>query len=120
MGYVFIFGAVMYTVYGNLVLKWKVNEAGQPPEELFDKILFLAAIVPNPWILSCFAAGLGAFFCWMAALTKFELNYAYPFMSLSFILVGVSSAFIFGEALTKEKVIGLVLIVAGLIIGSRT
>lgn len=119
MGYVFIFGTVLFTVYGNIVLKWKVAAAGAAPETLPEKILFLLSIVPNPWILSCFAAGFGAFFCWMAALTRFELSYAYPFMSLSFILVAVFSSFFFGEALTSGKIIGLMLIIAGLIAGSR-
>lgn len=119
MGYVFIFGTILFSVYGNLILKWKVSNSGVVPESLPEKILFLISIIPNPWILSCIAAGFGAFFCWMAALTKFELNYAYPFMSLSFILVAVCSSILFGESLTAGKIIGLVLIVSGLIVGSR-
>jgi drug/metabolite transporter (DMT)-like permease len=60
-----------------------------------------------------------AFLCWMAAITKFELSYAYPFMSLSFLLVLILSAILFHEPLTVSKVVGVGLVVAGIIIGSR-
>ena len=52
-------------------------------------------------------------------MTKFELSYAYPFTSLSFVLVLVASALFFREAITVPKVLGLALIVVGIILGSR-
>jgi multidrug transporter EmrE-like cation transporter len=55
----------------------------------------------------------------MAAMTKFELSYAYPFMSLAFVLVLGLSAVFFQEAITMPKVLGLSLIILGIIIGSR-
>jgi multidrug transporter EmrE-like cation transporter len=60
-----------------------------------------------------------AFLCWMAAMTKFELSYAYPFMSLAFVLVLILSAVVFQEAITLPKMVGLALIVAGIIVGSQ-
>jgi multidrug transporter EmrE-like cation transporter len=55
----------------------------------------------------------------MAAMTKFELSYAYPFMSLAFVLVLILSAIIFREPLSVAKVTGLALVVAGIILSSR-
>jgi len=46
----------------------------------------------------------------------FELSYAYPFMSLSLVLVlGLSVPFLH-EAITAPKIIGMTLIIAGIII----
>jgi hypothetical protein len=39
----------------------------------------------------------------VAALTKFELSYAYPFMSLAFVLVLLSSALLFHETVTMPQ-----------------
>lgn len=64
-------------------------------------------------------AGFLAFLCWMAAMTKFELSYAYPFMSLSFLLVLILSAVLFREPMTIAKTVGVTLVVVGLIIASR-
>lgn len=70
----------------------------------------------DPWLLSGFAAAFVASLFWMAAMTRFELSFAYPFMSLSFVLVFFLSVFIFGEAFTWGKVLGLALIIAGIIV----
>lgn len=118
-GFAYILGTVLFTVYGQLVLKWQVGKAGVLPTGSLDKIVFLITLIWNPWILSGLAAGFLAFLCWMAAMTKFELSYAYPFMSLSFLLVLILSAILFHEPLTVSKVVGVGLVVAGIIIGSR-
>lgn len=60
-----------------------------------------------------------AFLCWMAAMTKFELSYAYPFVSASFVLVLILSVVLLRETLTFPKVVGVALIVAGIIVGLR-
>lgn len=52
-------------------------------------------------------------------MTKFPLSYAYPFMSLAFVLVMFLSAFFFNEPVTLAKTLGLALIVTGIIIGSQ-
>jgi len=117
--YFYILGTILFTVYGQLVLKWQISQAGPLPMALMDKIIFLLSQFTNLWILSGFAAAVIAALCWIAALTKFELTYAYPFMSLSFVLVLGLSVPLLHEAITAPKVIGMALIVAGIIIGSQ-
>jgi drug/metabolite transporter (DMT)-like permease len=118
-GFAYILGTVLFTAYGQIVLKWRVTKAGALPAAFSQKIFFLLSMIWDPWVLSGLVAGFFAFLCWMAALTEFELSYAYPFMSLSFLLVLVLSAILFQEPLTVSKVVGVGLIVAGIIIGSR-
>ncbi|WP_382359914.1 EamA family transporter [Lentibacillus kimchii] len=120
MGYVYIFGTIVFTVYGQLVLKWQMDQAGALPAGLWDKLLFLLQQFLNPWIVSGFAAALLAALCWMAAMTKFNISYAYPFMSFSFVLVFLLSAFLFGDPITVQKVLGLALIIAGLVVTSQS
>ncbi len=119
MGYVYIALTVLLTVYGQLVLKWQVLGAGSIPPDGAEKLIFLLRMLLNPWILSGFLAAFLASLAWMAAMTKFELSYAYPFMSLSFVLVMILSALLFGESVTAPKVVGLSLIVVGIIVGSQ-
>ena len=118
-GFAYILGTILCTVYGQIVVKWQVPKAGALPASFSERIAFLLHLFLNPWILSSTAAGFGALLCWLAALTKFELSYAYPFMSLAFVLVLVLSALLFHEALTTAKILGVLLIVAGIIVGSR-
>ncbi len=119
MGYFYIFGCILFTVYGQLILKWRMNIKGQLPDGMQEKVVFMMQLFLDPWLLSGFAAAFVASMFWMAAMTKFELSFAYPFMSLSFVLVFLLSMALFGEAFTWGKLIGLGLVVGGLIISVK-
>jgi multidrug transporter EmrE-like cation transporter len=121
LGYFYIFGTIFFTVYGQIVLKWRINGIGSLPEGgLGDKFVFLLHVLLDPWVFSGFMAAFVASFFWMAAMTKFDISFAYPFMSSAFVLVFALSVVLFDEPVTWQKVIGLLLIVAGIIITSRS
>ncbi|WP_101842825.1 EamA family transporter [Halobacillus sp. Marseille-P3879] len=116
MGYAYIFGTIFFTVYGQLILKWKIDQYGGLPELWKDKVLFLLQLLFNPFILSGFLSAFIASLFWMAAMTKFDISYAYPFMSLSFVLVFLLSVLLFGEPISMKKFMGVSLIVIGIIV----
>lgn len=119
MSYFYVACTVLLTVYGQVVIKWQVLAAGALPELPGEKLLFLARLLINPWILSALAAALAAAVTWMAAMTKLDLSHAYPFLSSVFVLVPLASVLLFNEPVTTPKVIGLALIVSGIIFGSQ-
>jgi len=119
MGYVYILLTVLLTAYGQVVLKWRMNTLGELPAPLAEKFWFLFKTIFDPFVFSSFFAAFLASLTWMAALSKFALSFAYPFMSLAFLVVLVCSYFFLHESITLPKVIGMALIVAGLIIASR-
>ena len=118
-GHAYILLTIAFTVYGQLVLKWQIGQAGQLPADAAGKIAFLLRQFLNPWILSGFAAALIASLAWMAAMTRFEINYAYPFMSLAFVVVMGFSVLFLGEQLSAQRVAGTLLVVAGLVVITR-
>ena len=121
MGYFYIFSTIFFTVYGQLILKWRMSTIGIIlPNEFLDKIIFLFKLVFDPFIFSGFASAFIASFFWMAAMTKFELSYAYPFMSGAFVLVFILSVLFFNEVVTWQKILGLTFIVIGIIITSKS
>lgn len=114
-----VFMTIFLTVYGQIVIKWQVAAYGKPPTNFNEKMLFLLQLLLNPWVLSGLLAAFGASLSWMLAMSKLDLNYAYPFVSLSFILIILSGAFFFNESLSMWKIVGAILIVAGVTVGSR-
>ena len=119
MNYLYIILTILFTVYGQVVVKWQVLNAGKFPDSPADKFSYLLQLILNPWIISSFFAAFLAAVSWMAAMTKFELSYAYPFMSASFVLVFICSGYLFHEQITAQKVAGLALIIIGIITASR-
>ena len=117
MAWIAVAFTIVATVYGQLVLKWQVEQAGPLPAD--DRLLFLAKLLIQPWVISTFvAAGLAAF-AWIRALSELALGRAYPFVGLTFIATLLGSAAFFEEELTAPKVIGTVVIVAGIAIASQ-
>ena len=118
-GFAFVLGTIFFTVYGQLIVKWQVSKAGAMPALLSQKAWFMVGLLLNPWVISGMAAGFAALVCWLAAMTKFELSYAYPFMSLAFVLVLILSAIFFNEAITAPKAVGVLLVMIGIAVASR-
>ena len=120
MAHLYIIGTIIFTVYGQLIIKWRIAYYGSLPDHLLEKIFFLTRVVCDPFILSGFAAAFIAALCWIATMTKFDLSYAYPFIvSIPLTFVIFLSAFFFQEPITLPKIIGLVLIIAGVTIGAQ-
>ena len=119
MGYVSIFATIFFTVYGQIMLKWRISKYGSLPPDVGDKVIFLLKLLFDPLILSGFVSAFVASLFWMAAMTKFDISYAYPFMSLSFVLVFLLSVILFHESVNAYKIAGLALIVLGIIVTSK-
>ncbi|MEI7788391.1 MAG: EamA family transporter [Chlorobiaceae bacterium] len=120
MKYLYIVGTVFFTVYGQLILKWRIVNYGALPDQLTEKLFFLLRLFTDVLILSGFISAFIASLCWMAAMTKFDVSYAYPFMSSAFVLVLVFSAVFFREPITWQKVVGMMFIGVGILITSRS
>jgi len=118
LDYSFIFATIALTVYGQLILKWRMDQLGPLPAGFGGGLRHLLGLLIDPAVLSSFGAAFLASLAWMAAMTRFELSYAYPFMSLNFVVVLVLSVAFLGETLTLHKVLGVALIVIGTVVAS--
>lgn len=110
---------ILLTTYGQLVLKWQVTTPAPPPFRFMDDWPSIIVLLLRPWVISALAAAFLASLCWMAAMSRLELSKAYPFMALNFLLVGLLAIPLFGEALTRPKIVGLCLVIAGLAVLSK-
>lgn len=119
LDYLYIVATIGFTVYGQLILKWRIAQFGALPVAAVEKLKFLFGLLFDPAILTGFAAGFLASLAWMAAMTKFDLSHAYPFMSLNFVVVLLLSGWILSEPLTSQKAIGVGLIVLGTVMAAR-
>ncbi|HEV8574734.1 MAG TPA: EamA family transporter [Dehalococcoidia bacterium] len=119
MGYVFIAVTVLLTGYAQVILKYEINSVPSMPSGL-PMIGFLVKFTLfRPLVLSAFLSGFVASFAWMAALSRFELSYVYPFMSLNFVFVVALSFLLFGEGMHAYKFVGLAVICIGVLIVSK-
>lgn len=117
-GYLYILMTSIFTVIGELIIKWRVDSMefslhGTAIEKITSAILLL---FDKYIMVGLFSAMLAALF-WMAALSKFNLSHAYPMIiALLTILTVAASVYILGESMSYIKIIGVSIVVIGLMV----
>lgn len=118
MQHLYILGTVFFTVLGQIIAKWRMTYyVDTLPSSLKEKaVFFFTTMIFDPYIIATYLCGLFASLFWLMAIGRLELSYAYPFTSLAFVLVMISSVVFFGEQLTIYKIAGSGLIILGIAI----
>lgn len=84
---------------------------------LFPSILSILKNIPV--MLGITSYGL-SFLLWIKVLSKVELSYAYPMVSIGYVLIMFFSYFIFKENISFVRIIGVVFIIIGVILVARS
>jgi multidrug transporter EmrE-like cation transporter len=111
----FIVVAVSLGVVGQVLMKHGMNQyrLNPPPGASGQFIKDLRYIFLNLWVLSGFASYGISTIIWLYVLTRAELSFAYPFISISYIAVILIGPWLFREAIDIWKVLAIVLIILG-------
>jgi drug/metabolite transporter (DMT)-like permease len=106
-------------VVGQFGIKAGLNRVGPLNLEADGPVAAIWRIVAQPLIWG----GLGLYgvstLFWLTALSQVELGYAYPFISLTYVLILVGSWFFFREKVSSWRVIGVTAICLGVLIVAR-
>lgn len=112
----FILFTVLTNAVAQLMLKYGMMQLGTLSFSGVNPIFKLLQIVFSPWIF----LGLLTFVISMAShlyvLSKVELSFAYPFLSLAYVAVAVFAYFVFGEDLNAFRVAGIGMICLGTVL----
>ncbi|MEK7412353.1 MAG: EamA family transporter [Planctomycetota bacterium] len=101
--------------FGQLLLKWQVAHM-QLPAGLTDIPAFIVACILNPWIWLIFFMGLAMFMSWTMVLARLPLSFAYPFTSVTYVMVLLLSMVFFRERPAAATIVGTLVIVVGVVI----
>ena len=107
-------------VTGQLVLKKAMMGIGvlTPTASAVPSIVMRIALSPLVIAgMSCYV--LGSFF-WLIALSRVQLSFAYPFASLSYVLIFVATYYFFGETINAWRLAGMAVICLGVLLISRS
>ena len=119
LDHVYIFSTIFFTVYSQLIMRWQVSLAGPLPTSLLEKSFYIGNLLLSPWVLTGIVATFFAGVSWMLAMTKFEISYAFPFVSLNYILVLLLGFILFQESISITKILGSALVLLGIIVIAR-
>lgn len=116
----YILVAVVGSAAGQLLLKKGMSTMGPLTLSANEIFNILWRIGTNPYVV----VGLFIYVCgtvfWLAALSRVDLSFAYPFASLSYIVMIVGGWQLFGERVDVWRVLGSTAIIAGVLLISRS
>ena len=117
---IYILVAVVTSAVGQILLKKGMTGMGPLTLSPNQVVSIIMRIATNPYVV----IGLLIYVCgtlfWLVALSRVELSFAYPFASLSYIVMLVASWQLFKEDISLIRVIGTVVVGIGVLIISRS
>jgi drug/metabolite transporter (DMT)-like permease len=109
---------IALTTASQLIMRWQVSAAA--PTASASRFDFVVSMLLTPWVWAAILATFLAGVAWMLALTRFELTYAFPFTGVTFALILLAGAFLFGEHVGPARIAGTFLVLLGLIVIVRS
>lgn len=116
----YILISVLGGAAGQILLKKGMNNLGEVTLSLQNIINITWKMLTNPYVfIGLFIYFLSVIF-WLAALSRVELSYAYPFASFSYVIMILASWLLLNEAITPMRIIGSIVIGIGVFLISRS
>ena len=111
--------SVVLTVVAQLLVKYGIDSLSVPAfaDGLASGFM---RVFTSGWVIF----GIGLYFisalAWVYALSRVDLGYAYPFVSLSYVMIILSARFVLGETVPPVRWIGISLICVGVLLVAQT
>lgn len=116
-----VFMAELLTALGEVWFK-KASNTLEPPhlKSLASYLRYVGSLFAGPWVwLGLGAMGVGLV-VWLAAIAQADLSWAYPLSSIQYVFVLLIARLWLGERIDRMRLIGTLLICAGIIITAQS
>jgi drug/metabolite transporter (DMT)-like permease len=115
-----ILSGVLLNALAQLFLKKGMTALGHFAFSITETAPALMRAAFNPFILAGLLSYMVSVVIWMLVLSRADVSFAYPFLSVGYIVTAVAAYLLFGESLSAVRVAGIALICLGVILISRT
>jgi drug/metabolite transporter (DMT)-like permease len=117
---VYILVSVLLGAVGQVLLKKGMSSMGPVTLSLIQLPAVLFRMATNPYVVIGLLIYVGGTVFWLSALSHVDLSYAYPFASLSYVVMLAASWLLFHEKITPIRLLGTVIVGLGVFLISRS
>lgn len=112
---------VLMAVYSQLVTKWRIAEIMSRQNAKPDIAERIFSYITDPFIFSAYVLSLLSSFGWMLVVEEYPVSTAFPaYIGVLFFSVTLGGFFLLHEAISWRQVAGMILILAGVSLTTRT
>ncbi|HLB42440.1 MAG TPA: 4-amino-4-deoxy-L-arabinose transferase [Gammaproteobacteria bacterium] len=112
-----IFGLILLGVMLNagaqLMLKAGMTQIGHFEFSLVNTIPIGFKVIGNPPIMMGLMMYVFSVGVWLLVLSRVQVSFAYPMLSIGYIVNALAAYYLFGEPLTSIRILGIFIIIAG-------
>ncbi|HRX70162.1 MAG: EamA family transporter [Gammaproteobacteria bacterium] len=115
-----ILTGVLLNATAQLLLKAGTNTLGVISPTVANALPLASSIVTNPHFLGGFACYGVSVLVWILALSRVPVSIAYPMLSIGYVVNALAASYLFGEALTSGRWLGISCIIVGVVLLARS
>jgi len=115
-----VLGGVLLNAAAQLLLKAGTNRIGTfafAPENILPIGLRVAS---EPFVLGGLGCYVISVLIWIMALSRVEVSIAYPMLSIGYVVNALAAWYLFGEAVTAQRMVGIGTIIVGVFLVARS
>lgn len=88
--------------------------------EMSSIVRSLGVMITNLWLWGAMISYAVSILLWIVVLSKVEVSFAYPFLSIGYVVAALVGYYFFGESLSLIRVAGIIIICVGVYLISRS
>jgi multidrug transporter EmrE-like cation transporter len=111
---------VLLNALAQLLLKAGTNAVGQFEFTVENALPVGWKLATEPHILGGLACYVVSVVVWIMALSRVEVSIAYPLLSVGYVVNAIAAWYLFGEAVTPMRLLGIGVIILGVFIVARS
>src|SRR5471032_3430769 len=118
--FLFIISGVLLNAVAQLLLKAGANAIGEihlTMQNWFAVGIKAATQLPIIGGLTCYVLSV---VLWIIALSRVDVSVAYPMLSLGYVVAAVGAWYFFGEVLSVQRMVAIVIILGGVVLLARS
>ena len=116
MNFFLILFSVTLNAFAQLFLKKGMTVIGKIDFTMSSIISLIPQLIVNGYIIGGMVSYLISIFAWFVVLSRVPVSYAYPYLSIGYVITAVAAYMFLGESLSLYKIVGIVVICAGIVI----
>lgn len=111
---------VLLNAAAQLLLKSGMNQVGHFDFSFTNVLPIFSKVLVCPPIITGLFAYVVSVGVWLLVLSRVQVSYAYPMLSIGYIVNAIAAYYLFGESLSLMRVTGVFIIIAGVYFVSQS
>lgn len=111
--FVLILSGVLLNTCAQLFLKAGMSRIGYFDFTLANAMPTTIKVLANPPIMAGLSLYVMSVAVWLLVLSRVQVSFAYPMLSIGYIVNALAAYYFFGEPLTSMRMLGIFIIIAG-------